>query len=852
MMASEVTFSSEKEAIVSMVKAVANASKYQDRWIADIDLEAAIRHEYGLWQSRFDAAVSYRRINAAVKSDLRLNHQLEGDDAHNTSKIFRKEYKPTTITTTTITTNSAKYTISNSTKKSTRPLQWYYFEGAKKVARLAKKGGTWYKQSGGVTTGDVVKNSRKFAAVTDMVRASVIAALLPSKVTSSSATQNDNSTRLGEQSGEGNGHVTGPETVSYAIPVLVPMHGLKSPPRTNKRERTDGQEKRRQKEFGIVCPSGSVYWKSHEARDLFGAKETETVTECLDRRIVFLEQVIVATDGWKRLLDDGDENNRCTVADQVALSKKAISVRAALRVAREKMPLITWDAACKEAAVSLERYNLLKVGYTSISTWNRLMRQQDRLPHPRGAENSEKNNRPPLFQDYPDHWHALLRYCKVSLKNLSVQFVQRFVIDVIRKGIKEGRTIDFKQSDKLSKEATEKPVDDEEIELRYGIKTWCEETVRRWMKAAGFKYSERKKHFYVDNHEHPLIVAYRKEFTERYLKRERRMYRWVQVPLRVAKKIEVDGHLPVNGGYRYSVVQKKHGPDEIIKGHQPLKNFCDYMRTMGDTISYMVEYHVDESKELKKYCTNRKYGGDLSVRMLPCERVEEVTGQDEVIFKQYLFTKKGWSDPNGTMTLIPKDEGQGLMRSILQNRIVGVGWRPTNTEIDIVNRFRREKRPAYRLEAAALKVNGSAVKRNLKYGETPFDVNFEYGASKEGYWSVEHMLLQLEDCLDCLQAIFPWIYHVFLTDHSCGHDRRRDDALCVSTMNVEYGGKQAKMRVSENLDHTCIGSYDPALTGTYVPRPLTVRGSQAMVFPTADDANPAIDGPYWMHESERI
>jgi hypothetical protein len=135
--------------------------------------------------------------------------------------------------------------------------------------------------------------------------------------------------------------------------------------------------------------------------------------------------------------------------------------------------------------------------------------------------------------------------------------------------------------------------------------------------------------------------------------------------------------------------------------------------------------------------------------MLPCERPIEVTGQDEVIFKQYLFTKKGWSDPTGRMTLIPKDEGYGLMRSVLQNRIVGLGWQPTDAEIDKINRFRREKRPAYRHEASAIKINGSIAKRNLMYGETPFDVSFEYGASKEGYWSVEHMLLQLEDCLDC-------------------------------------------------------------------------------------------------------
>ena len=72
------------------------------------------------------------------------------------------------------------------------------------------------------------------------------------------------------------------------------------------------------------------------------------------------------------------------------------------------------------------------------------------------------------------------------------------------------------------------------------------------MHAAGYTYDERKKHFYVDNHEHPLIVKYRKEFTERYIKREVFMYRWVQVPLEVAERLEKDEEVPIGDGYRYT------------------------------------------------------------------------------------------------------------------------------------------------------------------------------------------------------------------------------------------------------------------------------------------------------------
>jgi hypothetical protein len=70
---------------------------------------------------------------------------------------------------------------------------------------------------------------------------------------------------------------------------------------------------------------------------------------------------------------------------------------------------------------------------------------------------------------------------------------------------------------------------------------------------------------------------------------------------------------------------------------------------------------------------------------------------------------------------------------------------------------------------------GTALKKDLKH--SPFVVEFEYGANNEGYWSYEHMVLQLEDCVDCLQVLAPQFDYLFLFDHSCGHDKQREDGL---------------------------------------------------------------------------
>ena len=62
-------------------------------------------------------------------------------------------------------------------------------------------------------------------------------------------------------------------------------------------------------------------------------------------------------------------------------------------------------------------------------------------------------------------------------------------------------------------------------------------------------------------------------------------------------------------------------------------------------------------------------------------------------------------------------------------------------------------------------VNGTLKKKMLE--ESPFVQLFEYGANKEGYWTGNHMILQLEDCIDCLKSVYGDTYEfLFLFDHA--------------------------------------------------------------------------------------
>ncbi len=59
------------------------------------------------------------------------------------------------------------------------------------------------------------------------------------------------------------------------------------------------------------------------------------------------------------------------------------------------------------------------------------------------------------------------------------------------------------------------------------------------------------------------------------------------------------------------------------------------------------------------------------------------------------------------------------------------------------------------------------------------------------------MVLKLEDCIDCVTMLHPEFDYLFLFDHSCGHDRQREDGLNAGKMLKGYGGKQPKMRATE-------------------------------------------------------
>ena len=130
-----------------------------------------------------------------------------------------------------------------------------------------------------------------------------------------------------------------------------------------------------------------------------------------------------------------------------------------------------------------------------------------------------------------------------------------------------------------------------------------------------------------------------------------------------------------------------------------------------------------------------------------------------------------------------------------------------------------------------MELHGISLKKPLK--SSPFSIMFKYRKEKAGYWGYNHMVVQLEDCADCLRILFPGIVNGmykylfnFEFDHSSGHSKNRINGLsCAkSHVNLEYGKKQSKMRA------TLIQSKEGFLGDVKEPGMLKVSNIQMMVF----------------------
>jgi hypothetical protein len=230
-------------------------------------------------------------------------------------------------------------------------------------------------------------------------------------------------------------------------------------------------------------------------------------------------------------------------------------------------------------------------------------------------------------------------------------------------------------------------------------------TTHRWMKQLGFKHEVRRKCHCVDDHEKPETKKHRKTMVSQHLKNKLCMHGWIQSPLTELKDLEEQLQIFVGDGHH-----------------------C----TDPETSVEMVELHVDSHPTFHETMNARtQFGGNLSFRMPPNAKPLICWGQDERVFKQFLFTGETWTCADGQRPVIPKDEGLGAMTLAFVSREFGFGMKVSDEELQMVNACRVGKNCSNK--AAALERRGTIEKKQLE--NSPFVAKFDNGVNADGCWT---------------------------------------------------------------------------------------------------------------------
>ena len=583
----------------------------------------------------------------------------------------------------------------------------------------------------------------------------------------------------------------------------------------------------------------SSWWESGDARKLFAPctvkyDSSECVKGIVIERIELLESVNRNGKNWTKVVEPGTWNvDTCpySESDVFALRLKSMYLVSALRqfvlnMTDDLMTQWTWKSCLLFAIkamndVGTEYYS----NYRMLARWHRKLAKH-RLFFCKTPE--AKTTIPPFFRDNPDAMDAFKRYGVTNIQDLRAELMYNYVHqDLIPKLLQKAQQNGLFNDDGdecnapvvgvLAITTADNNIEDvgvtpistpKDLFLQiYGLHKLGITTIAKWMHAVGFRYKKRKKHYFVDGHERSETLAYRPVFTKKYLDNEIRAHRWIQMTLEESKELESIGHVPINCGYNY----------------------------VDNGTRNMVEYHIDTTHTFEDRLSNLRFGGNLSVRKPIDSKTVIYVGQDEAIFKQFLFLSKMWVGPSGQRPLLPKEEGAGTMVSAFVSREYGIIREISDMILDEVNEQGHGKK--YADEEAAIEILGSPDKKPLTTDKSPFLHFFEYGENREGYWNYSNMIIQFEDAVDVLQVMYPTFDFVFLFDHSSGHAKQRPDGLNHHRMNRTFGGKANRMR------DTIIESEEGYL-GKF-PRILEPGNTQSLVFTESDP------GPFWLSDAKR-
>ena len=91
-------------------------------------------------------------------------------------------------------------------------------------------------------------------------------------------------------------------------------------------------------------------WDNKRVRKLFLPVENEHPKDAIARRIDILMEARTSPDGYKSIIQGGDEHNNCTKKDIIKLNDKCIYLISALTAALNSFPKKSWRDCCEESS----------------------------------------------------------------------------------------------------------------------------------------------------------------------------------------------------------------------------------------------------------------------------------------------------------------------------------------------------------------------------------------------------------------------------------------------------------------------------------------------------------------------
>ena len=480
---------------------------------------------------------------------------------------------------------------------------------------------------------------------------------------------------------------------------------------------------------------------------------------------------------------------------------KARMLRRAYQLALQTMEAgATWGSCCDTVIAEFRHTNanlsVLRNSRT-LQEWNIQFRTREGFPHPSPYVERGKRPCPFLFEIFPEALKTFQDWASKRLEELSCELAAGYIRAQLIPAIYEKERANRREQDRVL------TLDEFRSSIR--MTTVSFSTASRILSFAGFRFSDTKKTYYNDRHEHPENVDFEVE---------KLAHRWVQIPVEEAIRLE-----------------------NCDSASRLMKDVWAFEFTDPKNNKRMREYHIDCFPEVFfEYVKeeNKPFGGNLSHKFPSTDRRPVmIIGQDEAVFKQWSFSKKSWHDHRGRGLLLPKDDGHGIMLSAFVGRVWGF-YLDNEGEVSMltrdviaeINNARRDQ--VYLAKDSAQKVLGGCAKRLQQITDaSPFCTFFDYGTNNDGYWTYDTMALQLEDLVDCLKVLFPDFDFVFLFDHSSNHGKKQQDGLNEKGMNIDWGGAVAKMH------DTVVESVGPFTH----PHCLQPGSTQCMIY-TEEDRGP--------------